>query len=35
MSQRAFMRFEFVTPDRISLSGVPCVMNRITGSPAA
>ena len=26
---RAFLLFDFVTPDRISLSGVPCVMTRV------
>jgi hypothetical protein len=32
---RAFLMFDFVTPDRISLNGVPCVMNRVMPSAAA
>lgn len=29
---RLFMQFDFVAPDRISLSGVPCVMSRVGGA---
>jgi len=34
---KAFLQFAFVTPDRISLAGVPCVMTRagVAAAPAA
>jgi hypothetical protein len=31
---KAFLQFEFVNPDRISLAGVPCVMSRAGKAPA-